>query len=72
MNRSIITDQVNAFFLSENNNVNNNHNAVSLLKNITEPLRLTAKATATGGLKKSLCFGVKNVKRYQKLNYNSI
>lgn len=70
MKRSIITDQVNVFFsFSENNNNNNNCNAVSLQKNITEPFRQLEMQHLVDT--RSLHFGNKTVKTYQKLHYNT-
>lgn len=56
-------------FSENNNNNNNNRNAVSLQKNITEPFRQleTQQLVDT----RSLHFGNKTVKRYQKLHYNT-
>lgn len=58
------------FFFSfwENNN-NNNNNAVSLQKNITEPFRRLRTQHLVDT--RSLRFGNKTVKRYQKLHYNT-
>lgn len=56
-------------FWENNNNNNNNRNAVSLQKNITEPFRRLRMQHLVDT--RSLHFGNKTVKRYQKLHYNT-
>jgi len=56
-----------SFSENNNNNNNNNRNAVSLQKNITEPFRQLETQHLVDT--RSLHFGNKTVKRYQKLHY---